>query len=485
VTHVKISPSDTTGEYVGLSGGKFAFNTSGPDGVLKCQASQALNQGKVKEAKELWTEALRRQSNDAEVLIYQENQRILDQKLPYINVIAGVVTSNVLDILQGTYTAQKHYNQDHNNTIQLRIIIANFGSTKQNVGLVAQQIITAANNDEKIKAMVDLPALANTTSVLKTLAQGNFPIVLSTGSASALENGGNFFHVEATTTEQGAQAAQYVEKNCPNLSDEQHLHDCAGQAITVFIDVGDRYSSTLGQAFVTQLLNDKAAKKTGKTATVVYYSSTDSSTIVDKVQTFGDSPPDLIYFAGDAVNADILLQVLPQGEKYNNLRVLGGDALYQTGKYRAGDYRHLNFTAFAYPDEWNILKPGYTTPDFFCDYARNFAGGLVSAPTCSGWQTTAQGKIGYGYSRPENDVILSYDALNVVLAGNALATIDGIASRDQLLAGIRSIKGSQAFEGVSGQIAFGPDGNPINKAMLVLRVNEHGQTRQEQNYGAF
>jgi eukaryotic-like serine/threonine-protein kinase len=490
VTNIKTSPTDTFGEYIGLSEGKFAFNTSGPDGVIKCQASQALNQGNVKKAEDLWTKALQLQSNDGEVLIYQENQRILDAHLPFITLIVGAtatgtIISNGQDIIQGSYTAQKSYNQDHQNAPQIRLVIANFGSISSEAELVAKQIIAATQKDQQIKAMVDLPALANTVNVIKILAQGDFPLVFSSGSTGNLQNGRNFFHVEATTEEQGQLAAKYVEQDCPNLLDEQRPFDCTGLNITLFIDPTNDYSSTLGSAFQKQLLGDNIAGKTKKKVTLVPYSGADTNNIVEKVAEFGDSSPDLIYFAGDAEDANTLIQSFPKTGKYTNLRVLGGDELYQTGKYLANTYHHLSFTVFAYPDTWSIVKPNADPPSFFCDYAKNFAGGKVDQPMCSDWSTNQVGISGYGYSRPENDVMLSYDALEVVFKGYELATTDSNPSREQILEGIKNIRGTQAFEGASGRISFADDGNPIDKAMLILRVDERGYTREEKNYGTF
>ncbi len=486
---VKANSQDTTGEYIGLSDGKFAFNTSGRDGPLKCRASQALQQGHIKEAENLWTQAVQRESNDAEVLIYQENQRILDARLPFFSVVVGVVASgnvisNGLDILQGTYAAQKRYNQAHAGSAQLRVIIANFASTTANNAQVAQHIVTATQKDGSVKAMVNLPVQANTSDVLAILAKGDFPIILSNGSTSSSkqENGGNFFHIEAPAAEQGRQAAEYVEQDCPNAPGEKQAFDCKGIHITVFIDVDDPYSDTLANAFAAQLNADRENGATNKVVQVTYY---DATNIPRLAQALEGAPPDLIYFAGGASDANLLLQNFPHTSDFANMRVLGGDALYQAGKYSAENYTHLNFTTFAYPDEWANLRPASATPEFFCDYVQDFAGGQVHIPGCKDLQTTMQGRIGYGYSRPENDVILSYDALEVTLVGNGQGAIEGLLSRDQLLQDIRNINESHPYEGVSGRIAFGPDGNPIKKAILVLRVDESGHTRQEQQYGTF
>src|SRR5262249_2900914 len=154
-----------------------------------------------------------------------------------------------------------------------------------------------------------------------------------------------------------------------------------------------------------------------------------------------------------------------------NVRVLGGDRLYQPHKYVDNDYSHLSFTAFAYPDEWDILPHQSPPPDFFCDYAIDFGG--ASLPRCPIYTDTK--KSGYGYNRQDSNTILAYDALKIVLA-EVTSAPGTVLPRDQLLQDIQNV---HAFPGVSGQITFGLDRNPINKAILVLRVNENGFTRQE------
>jgi hypothetical protein len=53
----------------------------------------------------------------------------------------------------------------------------------------------------------------------------------------------------------------------------------------------------------------------------------------------------------------------------------------------------------------------------------------------------------------------------VALAGGKT----GITPTD-LRQGLATITGARAIQGVGGQIAFGPDGNPIDKTVVVLGV---------------
>jgi len=150
--------------------------------------------------------------------------------------------------------------------------------------------------------------------------------------------------------------------------------------------------------------------------------------------------------------------------------VMGGDALYELGGYpnsaRAG-FSRLRFTTFAYPDEWGVLGLSARQPTFFSEYPAAFNPGGQHP------------KGVYGFTRADNDVILSYDAMVALLLGcnNALNSGKNTINSDELLQGLRSISGANGFQGVSGQIAFGSDGNPVNKAVVILYVDPVGHIK--------
>jgi len=182
--------------------------------------------------------------------------------------------------------------------------------------------------------------------------------------------------------------------------------------------------------------------------------------------------PNLIYFAGYANDASVLLTDLPTTGPLATAPIMGGDALYEIGGYGSSLHAtasRLNFTAFAYPDEWKFLCSqgqtfACTTPPFFANYKAYYdpnnqhTGGA------------------YGFQRADGDTILSYDATVAMLTAvnNALTGTKTAITTNDLLLGIQAIKGTNALQGVSGQIAFGPDSNPINKALVILRVVNGG-----------
>ena len=182
--------------------------------------------------------------------------------------------------------------------------------------------------------------------------------------------------------------------------------------------------------------------------------------------------PDLIYFSGYSKDVSVLLSDLPTSGQFANLLVMGGDGLYVLSGYSQEAHANLGrlrFTALAYPDEWDVQHLTLQKPPFFRDYPEHYDPGGAPHPSP------------YGYSRPDSEAMLGFDATLALLEGSKIALTGGkkSISGDDLRHALTMITGSNAIQGVSGQIAFGPDGNPVNKSVVVLRVGPTGQIRIE------
>jgi ABC-type branched-subunit amino acid transport system substrate-binding protein len=184
------------------------------------------------------------------------------------------------------------------------------------------------------------------------------------------------------------------------------------------------------------------------------------------------SNPDLIYFAGYADDLAVLLVNFPTSQP--NLQVLGGDGLYSPNAYPSSakpSFNRVRFTAFAYPDMWSIL--GKNEPSFFSKYRANFN------PANADHSANP-----YGYTRADFGTILAYDATsallqgcqNVLMAGESLTAV---TLRD----GLAQITGANAIQGVSGQISFGENGDPIDKVVVILYVDPNGYIHLLENNG--
>jgi len=64
---------------------------------------------------------------------------------------------------------------------------------------------------------------------------------------------------------------------------------------------------------------------------------------------------------------------------------------------------------------------------------------------------------------------------------NALANATTGLTPDMLQRSLQALTGKNAVQGISGQIAFGPDGNPTNKAVVMLSVSAAGLTQLDKN----
>ena len=91
------------------------------------------------------------------------------------------------------------------------------------------------------------------------------------------------------------------------------------------------------------------------------------------------------------------------------------------------------------------------------------------------------------FARADGDVILSYDATTTMLtaAGNMLTGSKTSLTPADLLQGLQQIHGAQAIQGVSGQISIDSQGNPTQKALVILRVAPQGFIQIDSVQGCF
>ncbi|WP_220207113.1 ABC transporter substrate-binding protein [Reticulibacter mediterranei] len=435
------------GDIIGISDGSYAFDTNRSDGSLKQQASSKFRAGDKSGANSLWLRAVQQDTNDAEALIYLEDLRVLNSNKPYITLVVGTtITSKDLsatsigsDILQGAYTAQKEYNDGSKQVggKQLRLLIANSGSLADSATTVAQQIVQAVQHDSTLIGVMGWPFSGQTLSAVKVLSKVHIPMVSATSSSDDLTAiSPFFFRVVPSNKSQAIAGALYL---------EQQLH---AKKVALFLDPNNSYSSSLANDFSAKFINDG-----NEIVATEEYKVGDTTTMPLLLQHALVSKPDAIYFAGYASDLNVLLQSQPK------LQIMGGDALYDVGGYTTTppiNFSLLHFTSFASPETWNILK--IPDPPFFTLYRNNF-------------DPQNQHAGAYGFVRPTGNTMLSYDAMLALLQGASNALTEKIALTPITLSkGLAKIYGTQAIQGITGQISFGSNGDPINKALLVLHV---------------
>ena len=468
------------GESIGISDGTVAFDTVRIDGSQKQQAAQKLAAGDAGGAQALWSEAASKDTSDAEALIYLEDQRVFASGNPYITIVVGTMLTGSdsgavgvgHDNLQGAYVAQKEFNDGSRlpNGVKVRLLIANSGSNTAYATTVAQQIVQLAHADPTFVGVMGWPYSSRALAAIDILAKAHIPMVSQTASSDTLTGISQyFFRVAPPNKEQAVIGAKYA---------EQVLH---ASKIALFYDPTDAYSQSLANAFRTQFTADGNQIVATETYTV--------GKPVNFPQLLSDAEsknPDLIYFSGYASDASVLLTNLPTSGPFASLRVMGGDALYELGGYQSSAHisaGRMRFTSFAYPDEWQILcAQGQTfacsSPKFFADYIAYYDPNN---------QHTSGGSNPYGFRRADGDTILSYDAMLVMLtaSNNALTGTKTTMTSADLLQALTKIQGAQAIQGVSGQISFDSKGNPVNKAIVVLKVVRGGFFQMDSVQGCF
>jgi serine/threonine protein kinase/ABC-type branched-subunit amino acid transport system substrate-binding protein len=444
-------------ENIGISDGSSVLDGNRQDRDLKMQAADRFQHGDTSSAIALWNQAVSDDNADAESLIYLENQRT--NSAPHITIVVGTMVSGDRsltavghDDLQGAYVAQKEFNDGAKlrGGMMVRLLIANSGSKTSYAERVAGQIVQVAQTDATFVGVMGWPFSSRAIQAVQVLGAAHIPMVSQTASSDQLTRiSPYFFRVAPSNKFQAVSGAKYA---------EQTLH---AKSAALFVDISDPYSQSLAQDFAQQFQRDG-----NSIVATEHYTVGKGATITSSVQDALSKKPDFIYFSGYANDVSSLLVSLPAG----NMPVMGGDALYELGGYpnsaRAG-FSRLRFTTFAYPDEWGILGLSGRQPAFFSEYPAAF--------NASGQHPKGV----YGFTRADNDVILSYDAMVALLLGcnNALSSGKSSIKPDDLLQGLRGISGARAFQGVSGQIAFGPDGDPVNKAVVILYVDPVGHIK--------
>ena len=435
---------------LGISNGNHPFDISLTDGPVKITAGSSLQKGDADTAANLWLQALKVDQNDAEALIYSEDQRVRSLGSSYFCLVVttsfvhvggtqhgldGYKNGASRDILQGAYIAQSKYNRE-NSTQQMVLLIANIPDPAQDSKELAEQIERVRQQNKNVVGVVGWPF--GSDSALAELGRANIPVVsLATFRAQSAANRGAYFFSVAPSIEDQAQAAdQYAESTWK-----------ASKA-AIFYDPHDEYSTDLAQAFsasfhgqVLQPLQTYTAGHTGEMLT--------------NAESLIQSNPDLlIFFAGypaDAVDLINLTKSWPQ------VHVMGGDALYQMVHCVptiCTNLEKITFTAPAYPDEAACLQQ--ERPAFFDAYVKQY--------------DPEQVHIGnpYGFGRASSDSILAYDAV--------LTYSQASLHMSQPLTGMhmqQALTKIVHLQGASGQISFGHDGNPMQKAVFVLQA-DHG-----------
>jgi ABC-type branched-subunit amino acid transport system substrate-binding protein len=462
---------------IGLSDGRFMFDMyrGRNDLTDKRQAALAIQQGNLSSAVESLRRATAEDPNDGEAQIYNEDVHLLQSGASYVTVVLGLpIDSNDVDLnrdrsnMEAAFLMQQKANSGNllPHGLKLRILIDSSGANTSDVATVAQFVanrVSLVGNIDHIIAVVGWPYSRETINARDIIASVHLPLISQTASSVKLSGSSPyFFRVNPADDQQGKTLGVLV---------VNQLH---AKTVLVMRDQTDSYSDSLADAFIDDVrannvavINNPSDYFSESNTTVAQYEKIVADAIAKKV--------DLIFMAGfdvDAVRLAVAVgnayRANPTNDSLRTLKILGGDGL-DTGlvlgqgigpdaalaaKYPQ-DMQRLIFSAFGDPDEWAFLQiPQNQQPSFFSDWANSYQSSAVTAAA----------------PPPGNDAILTYDAVGVVI--DVASLVRGSLTGQQVRDALASLGTGKVptFQGVSGQIHFGSNGNPIEKAVVVLQV---------------
>jgi ABC-type branched-subunit amino acid transport system substrate-binding protein/type II secretory pathway pseudopilin PulG len=463
---------------IGLSDGRLVFDTYAgrTDVSLKQQAASALQQGNMSEAVNLLNQAISADPTDGEAQIYNENIHILQDNAPYVTLAIGLPIVNnafylgsVREQLEAAYLAQHETNSEGllPHGLKLRIIIANSGANNADVATVAQFIanrVSKAGNLDHLFGVVGWYNSTQTVNARDILASVHLPLIAPTASSVKLSGSSPyFFRICPPDNFQGQVLGTLL------------ISNLKAKKVLILVDPTDTYSVSLANAVASrvQSLGGSFAQQTftENQTTVAQYERIVATNV------FSATPANGIFLAGFNVDAVRLAHAVgelsranPQDLPLGQLKIVGGDAVDSGLLLGEGnsadaaiarafpqDMRRLTFTTFADFNEWNFLKIAQKQqPPFFDD-----------------WHSTYQeNMVGNNAPDPQYKGLMTYDTVGVYV--HVASLIHGPVTGDAVRKALLTLGTAQipSYQGVSGRIMFDNQGNPVNKAVVILTVQQ-------------
>ncbi|HZR40964.1 MAG TPA: protein kinase [Ktedonobacteraceae bacterium] len=467
---------------IGVSDGRLVFDTypGRTDVNLKQQAATALQQRNIAAAVNFLNEAVNADPTDGEAQIYNEDMHIQLNNSPYVTLALGMPIDGSAtylgtdrEQLEAVYLAQHETNSGNllPNGLKLRIIIANSGTNNGDVATAAQFIanrVSNAGNLDHLVGVIGWYTSSQTTNARDIIASAHLPLIASVASSVKLSGSSSYFFRVAPPDDLQGQVLGTLLVNKLKV-----------KKVLILRDSTDSYSVSLADAVagqITQLGGTFTAQNFSENATTV----AQYQQIVEN-NANSAAPAEVIFLAGFNVDGIRLAHAVgnaaranPVNMQLSQLRVVGGDGMdsglllgqgnnadAQIAAAYPQDMRRLVFTTFADFNEWSFLHiPQNKQPPFFNDWKSTYQSSMISGSV----------------PNPAYTGLMIYDAVGVYV--DAIKQVKGTITGDGVRNVLATIGVGQvaAYQGISGQIAFDKNGNPVNKALVILTVQEgqHG-----------
>jgi ABC-type branched-subunit amino acid transport system substrate-binding protein len=400
---------------------------------------------------------------EVEQRIREENEWVTAQGKPYVTIAAFMpMTLTDHDILstewvrhqlEGAYLAQHRANrtQSWGSLPLVRLLLANPGSHLNQWEPVVDDLVGRVASERLVAVTGIGLSLGTSRDAIRRLSEHRIPVVASHLAADEFSEIPGFMRVSPTSSTYGMAAAAYVR---PTAHTATIVRD---------VNPGDLYPKTLATAF-TRKFADDTHKIVGRTEE--YDSSLPGieNTFLQMMPNICGNQPEVVYFAGRENHLTAFVAELAQRPCLDrHITVLTGD-LALVGPPDVEMRRGLQANV-------TVLAPGLAHPEAWTREPKAFNPAAVASfqePGC-----TDCFKALFPKERLDDGVaILAHDAvLTVVWAirGIPRVTPEQVTAQDVLQAKNR-LHGTLAVPAASGMISFDDRGDPVNKAVPILRV---------------
>jgi ABC-type branched-subunit amino acid transport system substrate-binding protein len=399
-----------------------------------------------------------------------ENRRLVEDKENYVTVVYMTSLTVKKDDsnseaavkrqLQGAYLAQHRANQgDLSGAPKIRLLVANTGSGAAQWEYTVDRLIrlsTSKDRRERLLAVMGLgPSTDRNRQAMRRLSQHGIAMVASTMSATNLTDIPGLVRVAPTNRDEARAASQYLKakgfKSSVIVQDEAEAN---------------LYARTLAVEFVREFPDRQGHKLLAETAG---YDASKPDSWENELywitRTLCDQKPDVVYFAGRGKQLMAFINSLSNRTcQDQDFTVMTGDDTTNLtpSQLRAAAEKGIAVlsTALAHPDMWQKDKDSVSesSAGFFRE------GGWMSEQFPSD-------------PRDDGQAIMAHDATLTAIRGIRMASREGDAlTSDSVARMFRQMRGTtQRVEGASGFLSFRNNGDPIDKAIPVLRLEKDGR----------
>jgi ABC-type branched-subunit amino acid transport system substrate-binding protein len=402
---------------------------------------------------------------DVEQRIRQENESVTTSGKPYVTIAAFLpMTLEEHDILsdewvrhqlEGAYIAQRRANttQSWGSLPLIRLLLANPGSRLTHWEPVVDDLVGRVTSERLVAVTGIGLSLDTSRDAIRRLSEHRIPVVASHLAADEFSEIPGFMRVSPTSSTYGLAAASYVR---PTAHTATIVRD---------VNPGDLYPKTLATAF-TRKFADADHRIVGRTEE--YDSSLPGieNTFLQMMPNICGNQPEVVYFAGRENNLTSFVAELAQRPCLDrHITVLTGD-LALVGPPEADMRRGLQANV-------TVLAPGLAHPQAWTSSPQAFNPAAVASFQEAG--CTDCFKAVFPKERLDDGIaILAHDAvLTVVWAIRGIPRVSPVqVTAQDVLQAKNRLHGTLAVPGASGMISFDDRGDPVNKAVPILRVRE-------------